>query len=160
MAEKLISPEVAALLNEAVASELYASSLYKHLANQLQRIGYFGAAKHFRAEAADELEHYQRLADYFNDRGDVAAVPAIPAMTEPVGSLLDAIQAAYETEKVLGVDYAAWYAEADVTTQQFLLQFIEIQRKSVGEYGDLLARLALAGDDRAALLLIDQELGA
>ena len=40
------------------------------------------------------------------------------------------------------------------------MQFLEIQRKAVGAYGDLLARLELAGDDKCALLLIDQELGA
>jgi ferritin len=44
-------------------------------------------------------------------------------------------------------------------TAQFLLQFLEIQRKSIGEYGDLLARLQIADDNAAALLMIDNELG-
>jgi ferritin len=43
--------------------------------------------------------------------------------------------------------------------QQFLLQFLEFQRKSVGEYGDLLARIQLVDQDKAGMLLIDQELG-
>jgi ferritin len=46
-----------------------------------------------------------------------------------------------------------------VTTQQFLLQFLETQRKSVGEYGDLLSRLAIVADDKCGLIIIDQELG-
>ena len=57
-------------------------------------------------------------------------------------------------------DYADWYARADVTTQQFLLQFIEIQRKSIGEYGDLISRLDRSGDDECGIIIIDQELGA
>lgn len=155
----LLAANVAANLNEAIAAELFASNLYKHVANQLQRLGYFGAAKFFRGESADELEHYQRLADYFNDRGGVADVPAVPAMTETIGGLLDAVRTAFDTERTLGEDYERWYAEADVTTQQFLLQFIEIQRKSVGEFGDLLARLDRAAADPAAFLLIDAEMG-
>jgi ferritin len=46
-----------------------------------------------------------------------------------------------------------------VTTQQFLLHSIEDQRKSVGELGDLMARLERAGTNEAAILILDQELG-
>ena len=44
-------------------------------------------------------------------------------------------------------------------TQQFLLQFLAIQRKSVGEFGDLLARIGLVKGDNAGILQIDKELG-
>jgi ferritin len=59
-------------------------------------------------------------------------------------------------------NYKKWYAKAssDPAVQQFLLQFIEFQRTSVGEYGDLLARIQLVDQDKAGMLLIDQELGA
>ena len=44
--------------------------------------------------------------------------------------------------------------------QRFLMQFLEIQRKIVGEYADLIARCKLAAGDKCGLLLIDQEMGA
>lgn len=148
------------MLNKAVQSELYASHLYKHVANQMQRVGYFGAQKFFAGESSDELEHYQRIADYMNDRGSMAKTPALEACGEKPAGITDAVSLGYETELQLMRDYEKWYRECKcVTTQQFLLQFLEIQRKSVGEYGDLLARLKLAGDDRCGLLLIDQEMG-
>ena len=161
MPKSLLSPEVKACLDEAVHAELYAANLYKHLANQLQRLGYFGAQKFFLAESASELEHYQIHANYQNDSGTVAGIPAIEAMDEPIGTLRDAIEAAYDTELQLEKDYIRWYSACtkDPVTAEFLLQFLRGQRKSVGEYGDLLARLDLAGDDRAALLQIDNELG-
>jgi ferritin len=157
----MLSPNVAEMLNKAIQSELYAANLYKHLSNQLQRIGLLGAATYFRKESADELEHYQALADYFNDRGCVAQIPGIPPMTEQIASLRDAIETAYATEVQLGDDYAKWYslASADIATQQFLLKYIEIQRKSIGEYGDLLARLSIADNDPSAILLVDREMG-
>ena len=161
MPKSLLSPEVKACLDEAVHAELYAANLYKHIANQVQRLGYFGAQKFFLAESASELEHYQIHANYQNDSGTVAGIPAIEAMDEPIGTLRDAIEAAYDTELQLEKDYVRWYSACtkDPVTAEFLLQFLRGQRKSVGEYGDLLARLDLAGDDRAALLQIDNELG-
>jgi len=157
----IISANLKAVLDDAVHSELYASNLYKHVANQLQRIGYFGAQKFFLKESADELAHYQLHVDFQNDVGTVAKVPSIEAMNEPIKTLSDAIELGYETELELYENYKDWYEQAasDPVVQQFLLQFLEFQRKSVGEYGDLLARIQLVDQDKAGMLLIDQELG-
>lgn len=154
-----LSPEIEGVLAEAVHAELFASHLYKHVANQLQRLGYFGAQKFFLSESQDELEHYQRHVDYVNDRGGVAAVPALADVVDTVASLRDALELAYDTELTLQGQYAEWYGQVDVITQQHLLQFLEIQRKAVGEYGDLLARLDRVEGDACGVLLIDQEMG-
>ena len=148
------------MLNRAVHAELYASHLYKHVANQMQRVGFFGTQKFFAGESADELTHYQKIADYMNDRGAMAKVPALEACTEKAANVAEAIELGYETELQLMRDYEKWYRECKcVTTQQFLLQFLELQRKSVGEYGDLLSRLKIIEDDKCGLIIIDQELG-
>lgn len=158
----MISQELKNALDDAVHSELYASQLYKHVANQLQRLGWFGGQKFFAGESADELTHYQKIVDFQNDVGTVAKVPMIESMTDPIADLVSAVELGYETEVELYNDYKRWYgmASSDPVVQQFLLQFLEIQRTSVGEYGDLLARLKLVEGDRAGLLLIDQEMGA
>jgi len=157
----VISSGLKSMLDDAIHSELYASNLYKHVANRLQKLGFFGAQKFFLAESASELEHYQLHVEFQNDVGTVAEVPAIEAMDEPIDSLRDALELGYDTELQLYEDYKKWYGQAasDPVVQQFLLQFLELQRKSVGEYGDLIARLNQAGDDKAAILLIDQEEG-
>jgi ferritin len=157
----IISADCKKMLDEAVHSELYASNLYKHIANQLQRLGYFGASKFFLNESADELKHYQLHVEFQNDVGTVAKVPMIEAMNETIETFSDAIETGYETELELLTNYQSWYLEAadDPIVQQFLLQFLEIQRTSVGEYGDLLARIQLVDQDKAGMLLIDQELG-
>lgn len=155
----LISKQVESSINAAIASELYASHLYRHIANHMQRLGYFGAQKFFQAEASHEVEHSQMLVDYLNDMGVVASMPMVDAITEDIASLADALEAAYDTEAQLLKDYVARHASSDPVTQQFLLQFIEIQRKAVGEYGDLISRLDRCGDDKCALLMLDKELG-
>lgn len=161
MLKNLLSKQTEAMLNEAVQAELYASHLYKHLANQLQRLGYFGAQKHFASESADELAHYQKLADLMNDMGSVAKLPMLEAITDKVATLRDALEIGYETEMQLGADYERWFkglADAPMV-QQALLFFLEQQRTSIGEYGDWITRLDRAGQNEAAILLIDQELG-
>lgn len=161
MPRSLLPKNTTAILAEAVSAELYASHRYRYLSNHMQRLGYFGAAAFFRTESAAELEHYQRHADYMNDRGGVAPVPDLPEITDPVKSLRDALEIAYEMEIDLGEQYGGWWLrlkESDPATTQHLLQFIEIQTKSVGEYGDWLARLDRAGEDECGILLIDQEL--
>jgi ferritin len=86
----------------------------------------------------------------------------IEAMADSVKSFSDAMELAYETELELYNNYKDWYSQSssDPVVQQFLLQFLELQRTSVGEYGDLLARIQLVDGDKAGMLLIDQELGA
>ena len=64
MPSNLLDKATEAMLNKAVHSELYASHLYKHVSNQMQRLGFFGTQKFFAGESADELTHYQRIADY------------------------------------------------------------------------------------------------
>jgi ferritin len=162
MIKNFLSNATRLALQEAIRSELYASALYKHLANQCQRLGYFGAAKYFLKESADELTHYQRLADYMNDRGDVAKIPTVAGPTDSIADLKAALLAGYNAEVDLGAKYAKWYTGIhpnDPLTAQFLLQYLEIQRTSIGEYGDWISRMNLAKDDPSAILLIDQELG-
>lgn len=162
--ESLLKPQTKASLIKAIGHELYASNLYKSLANQMQSMGFFGVQKYFLKESEQELMHYQILADYINDRGDVAEVPMIEKQIDKAKTISDAFEFSLEAEMDLEKFYVAFYEEAeekmkDCVTAQFLLQFIEIQRKSVGEVKDILAMLKIAGSDASALLMIDKKLG-
>lgn len=157
----IISAECKKMLNEAIELEMSQSQLWKHIANHMQRIGYFGAQSYFLKESAEELEHYQLIVNFLNDVGTVATIPELDRLTENFDSLQKAITRAFKTELDVYNKYKEFYSdEDDAVVKQFLLQFLEIQRKAVGAYGDLLSRLSLAGDDKCALLIIDKELGA
>jgi len=145
MVQSLLSPETKVLLNKAVGLELYASNLYKHFAAQMQRAGYFGAQKFFERESAEEIEHYYLIRNYMNDMGDMADMPMIEAIADIASGIGTALNIAYSTEKNLMYEYQSIYEEVedkmkDCITAQFLLQFLEIQRKAVGMYGDLISR--------------------
>lgn len=149
--KSLLSEKVKAEFEKALAAELYASNLYKHIANQLQRIGMFGAQTYYLKESAEELTHYQKIADFINDMGWVAPVPAVPQIQDKIPGIMDALEISYETELSLMEQYKKFYEVAEVNedcvTATFLIEFLQIQRKSVGEYGDFIARLNLNPKD-------------
>ena len=159
--KSLLSASDKKKLNQAVEHELYASNFYKYAASCCQKYGLFGAQKFFEKESADELEHYYKLRDFFNDRGDEADMPQVDSVDFKEGiDLMGILDAAYELEQDLGEFYNEFYfATKDATVQVQLHSFVEFQTKAVGEYGDLLARLSLVSECPGGLLIFDQELG-
>lgn len=155
----ILKSETKKMLMQAITSELYASNFYKNAANYMQREGFFGAQKYFLKESSDELLHYQKIVDYINDLGDVVYVPAIESCeSKSPKTLKEALEYSFKLEKELMDKYISFYEKSDTLTCQFLLQFLEIQRTSVGEYGDLLARYSKCGEDKAAILEFDNYL--
>jgi len=158
--KSLLSPSMKKGLQDAVYTELYQANLWKSLANQLQRIGYFGSQKYFLAESAEELTHYQMHVEFMNDMGDCADLPKIDAITDKVTDIGDALEIGYNTELDVYNQYKDFYEKAedeDVSVAQYILQFIEIQRKAVGHYGDLLAKYKIA-EATKELLEFDQHI--
>lgn len=163
--ESLLTKPVLTALNEAVAQELFAHTLYLNLALQMQGLGYFGAEKYFRSESESEYGHAKILTDYINDRGQVASVPAIVKQTEKPETL----KAAFMTSLQAEVDLEAFYLDiyekceeetdeggwGDCQTAIFLQEMLIIQRKSIGEVKDFLATLDRCGTNEAALLMFD-----
>ena len=145
--KSLLSPSMKKGMQDAVYIELYQSNLWKSLANQLQRLGFFGSQKYFLAESAEELTHYQMHVEFMNDMGDCAELPKIDAVSDRVNNIGDALQIGYDIELDVYNQYKDFYKKAedeDVAVAQYLLQFVEIQRKAVGHYGDLLAKYKVA----------------
>jgi ferritin len=89
-----------------------------------------------------------------NDMGDCADVPAIEAIKDKVKTIGDALELGYEMELEVYDKYKEIYKKAedeDCVVAQFLLQFMEIQRKAVGHYGDLLAKYEVAESTKEIL---------
>ena len=160
MLKSLLSKDMKEGLNDAVQVELQQSSLWKSLANQMQRLGYFGSQKYFLAESAEELTHYQMHVEFMNDMGDCADLPKIDAVNDKVKTIGDALEIGYEIELDVYNQYKEFYEKAedeDVVVAQYLLQFLEIQRKAVGHYGDLLDKYKVA-EETKEILEFDQHI--
>jgi ferritin len=158
--KSLLSPEMKKGMQDAIYMELYQSNLWKSLANQLQRLGLFGSQRYFLAESAEELTHYQMHVEFMNDMGDCAELPKIDAIKDKVTDIGDALEIGYNTELDFYNQYKDFYQQSedeDVSVAQYILQFIEIQRKAVGHYGDLLAKYKIA-EQTKEILEFDQHI--
>lgn len=159
MKQCLLSDSDKKMLNQAVEHELYASNFYKYAASCMQKQGYFGTQKFFEKESADELEHYYLIRDFMNDLGDEADMPQIQTVEFDKDAIMNIFLDAYTLEQDLGEFYKKAYKKTeDAFVQVFLHKLVNIQRKAIGEYGDLIARLKLCKEDPSALLIFDQEL--
>lgn len=160
MLKSLLSASMRKGLQKSIELELYQANLWKSFANQLQRLGYFGSQKYFLVESAEELTHYQIHVEFMNDMGDCADLPKIDEVSDKVANIGDALNLGYEMELEVYNHYKKFYEQAedeDVSVAQYLLQFIEIQRKAVGSYGDLLAKYKIA-EATKELLEFDQHI--
>jgi ferritin len=95
-----------------------------------------------------------------NDMGDCASLPEIEAMKDKVESIGDALEIGYETELDVLNMYKQLYKQAeeeDCAVGIFLQQFVTIQVKAVGHYGDLLAKYKVA-EYTKELLEFDQHI--
>lgn len=163
MKKELISKPLKSALDELAQLELYNSHLYKHLANVCQKMGYFGAQKHFLKESAEEVEHYQKVVDFINDGGLLVDIGSVDAVSVTAKTLGDLLEAAYNQEVVTEDKYselASMCMGDDHVVYDFAIHVLQHQRKSVGEYGDLLARYETVKDNTSGILTIDKELGA
>lgn len=93
--------------------------------------------------------------------GDVAEIPMLTKMTDQVMNIGDALELAYETEVSLMKQYQTFYEESeekykDCVTATFLIEFLQIQRKSVGQYGDLISRYE---KNKTDVFQFDKEMG-
>ncbi len=155
----LISERTGKFLATAMADEMYASHLYRYVSNKLQFIGFFGAQKYFKKESENELTHFDKIAQFYNDMNCVSPMPLVPKIEDKIDSLADALEIYYKAEYNLLEKYekAYIYANAsDVVTAQFLFQFLEIQRESVGEASDLIARYNQSEGSKAAIIELDE----
>ena len=144
-------------LNKFGLLELTASQNYLHLSNRMKTLGYFGAEKFFLSESNSERDHYGKIEKFANDLGGEVSVESLGKVTTTVANIKEALEHAYQMEKDLMMEYEKAAIRTDLSLKVVLLlqDFTTHQVGAVGEYGDLLARLALTDN----MLLFDQELG-
>lgn len=154
--EALLSKKEIDIINDLAKSERLASNTYEYFANCMRTHGMFGATKFFMAESKSELDHYEMVAKFMNDMGVEIKMPSIESIDFESEGLGDILEMAYDMEKDLLDSYCEAYEAVSVKAKIFIQKMIDIQISSVGEYGDLIQRFALVGDN---VLLFDQELG-
>lgn len=160
----MITESLAAALNKQVENELYSAHIYLAMSSWFDSQGLPGCASWMRMQYQEEVIHGLKIFDYVNDAGGTAVVPALDAPPREWSTPIDAFSQAYEHEqKVTGMIndlYDLAGSERDHAASVMLQWFITEQVEEESTVSLIVDQLKLIGDDRAALLVLDQQLGA
>ena len=153
MALSAYPDQLAQFMNEHIALEYEVSQTYNILASILDHPGvaYPGYAKFFRAEALEEIKHAQDITAYHHKRGAVVNFTH-QHQTIQAQDPIAALEYALDLEKRVLESFLRMNAIADMQTQTFLQNYMEIQTNSIAEYQAMLTKAQRVGHDGLELL--------
>jgi len=158
----LISPKVAAAINQQIGLEFLASLQYEAIAAWFKLSGLPRLAAHFAVQAAEERAHAHRFIKFLLDAGTPLALPGIPAPQCDFKSAEAAVRLALDHElKVTdAINRLFDLAEkaGDRFTTSSLQWFIQEQLEEVSSADELLQMVRRAGD--GGLLFIEHFLAS
>jgi ferritin len=165
MSESMQTPMKGAVkeaINEQIKHEFYSAYLYLSMAGSFEVANLTGFAHWMREQAKEEMNHAMKFFDFLLDRGDQARLQAIDAPPYAFRSPLDTFEQALEHEKevtsLIHDLYGLAVRENDYAAQVMLNWFVAEQVEEEKSATEIVERLRMAGEDSAALLLLDAEL--
>ena len=159
----MLDPKIEQALNKQINQEMAAAYNYFAMVAWLERHNLTGFSSWMQRQRSEELEHAQRLFNYVLDRGgkvDLSAVEKPQADFKGVADLFDtAFAMEQENTRCIHELYALARSMDDYATQSHLQWFLDEQVEEEKVFGDVQGLLELAGEDKSALLQIDDRLG-
>ena len=150
--------------NEQIKSELFSGYLYLSMSAHFDHENLPGFARWMRLQAQEELAHTMRLFDYVLRRGGRVELHGINAPPTDFGPPLTLFESVLEHERaVTGMIHALFELsgkEGDWAAQQELQWFIAEQVGEEDTASTARDQVSMAGDDQAALLMLDQQFGS
>lgn len=147
-------------LNDQIKHEFYSSYLYLSIASYFENIPLEGFSKWFRKQAEEEHEHGMKIYQYILDRNLHVDLQGIEKPTGQFNSIEEVFELALKHEKKvthwIHQIYDLAIAEKDHATHIFLQWFISEQVEEEKNAQDNLDQIKLIGDDKGALLVLDQ----
>jgi ferritin len=158
-----MNEKIEAALNKQLNNELAAEYAYLAMSADLTAKCLRGLAGWLRQQAQQERMHAMKLFDFINDRKGRVRLEEIPTPQFEWSSALAAFEDSYarevKTSKEIDqlVEMAA--TEKDHAADAFLQWFVAEQVQEEATIQGIVDKLRLAGDDPAALLMLEEQLG-
>ena len=159
----MLSDTLQKALNQQIHMEFSSAYAYLAMVAYFEDQGLSGFAHWMRMQSQEEVNHAMRLFNYMLDRGGHVVLEEVVKPTMEFASPLSAFEFALGHEQKVTKSIHELYRlasdENDYATQTQLHWFIDEQVEEEDSAGDAVARLQLAGDDSAAILMLDAEFG-
>ena len=143
----MISQKLQDAINAQIVAEMWSANLYLSMSYFFAAKGYEGFASWMKAQAHEESDHADVLAQYVMKRGGQAKVGAVDAVPQEWASPLDVFEHVYKHECHVSelidklVDVAS--AEKDKASQDFLWGFVREQVEEEATVQGILDKLYL-----------------
>lgn len=160
----MLDEKIEEAINKQLNAELYSGYMYLSMAAYFESIDLVGFANWSRLHAQEEFTHGMKFYDYLVSRGARVTLTQIEGPPTEWESAIAVFDHVYQHEQVVTglindlVDLTI--SLKDHATNNFLQWFVAEQVEEEETASGVLQRLKLAGDDSAALLMLDKELGS
>ena len=159
----MMDTKIEQAINDQINMEFAASYSYLAMAVHLDAQHLTGFSSWMEIQSQEERAHAQRLLRYLMDRGGKVDLAAIEKPRSEFGSVKDVFLLSLDQEQrnTQSINELCALARGlnDFATQAHLQWFIDEQVEEEKSINDIIGRLELAGDDRTALLLLDDQMG-
>lgn len=159
----MLNDRIESELNDQIQREFESAYLYLSMVAYFEEENLPGFAHWMRMQSQEEEEHAMRLFDYVLERGGRPQLRAIDAPPASFDSPFDAVEQALDHERKITESIHALYSvsveEQDYATQSEMQWFVEEQVEEEQSAEGLVTALRQAGDDSAAMFILDRELG-
>ena len=159
----MLSKSIESGLNKQINHETNAWYNYLAMSAWFEDANLVGFARWMKVQAAEELEHMQRLFEFLNDRGGKVELEKVdkPAAVfkSPRAVFARATELERQNTKSIHALYAMAIEAKDYATQSHLKWFIDEQVEEEKVTREIEALLEMAGDDQSALFMLNRQLG-
>jgi ferritin len=159
----MLSDKLLKSLNEQINNELFAAYQYLAMAEYFAAQNLDGFAHWMRLQREEEIAHAMKIFDFVIDRDARVTLAPIAAPEATFASPLAVLKKALDHERsgtaTINTLYAAAKGENDYPTEAIMQWFVLEQVEEEASALKLVERLEMAGDDKAALLILDREVG-
>ncbi len=158
----MLDQKIEAALNKQINHEISAGHSYLAMAAYFETLSLAGFARWMQTQQHEEMDHAMRLFRYVADRGGRVVLDALAKPHSDFSSVLQVFERALALEqlntKAIHDLFALAVQAKDYPTQSHLKWFIDEQVEEEKIMQDVISRLSIAGEDKAALLILDQEM--
>ncbi len=158
-----MTPSMEEAFNKQLNAELYSAYMYLSMTAWFESRNLTGFASWMKAQVVEEVEHAMKFYSFINERGGRVKLSEIAGPPTDWESPLDVFEAAFKHEQyvtsLINDLMEMALKERDHASQIFLQWFVTEQVEEEANFGSILERLRMIGEQTGPLFMMDRELG-
>jgi ferritin len=158
----MIGEKLAQAINDQIKNELESYYIYLSMAAYFQSVSLDGMGHYMRCQAHEEMTHAMKLFGHLIDRGGRVVLQDLKQLKTEWASPLEAFQDAYAHEQFISGKIneliAISRAEREYASEPLLSWFADEQVEEEATAGKIADEMAMVGEEKSALLMLDREM--